>query len=90
MAQGGNVLEWNETAQDGSNDIADENREARGGRWDSANGNLSVFTRNNLGFAPSSQNNGFIGVRVASVPEPSALSLLAIGLGGLAILRRRK
>jgi len=26
----------------------------------------------------------------ASVPEPSALSLIAIGLGGLAILRRRK
>ncbi|NCY22747.1 PEP-CTERM sorting domain-containing protein, partial [bacterium] len=24
------------------------------------------------------------------VPEPSALSLLAVGLGGLAILRRRR
>jgi len=87
MAQGGNVAEWNETAQDGSNNIADENREVRGGRWNSTNGNLSVFTRANLGLDPSSQNNGFVGFRVASVPEPSTLSLLAVGL---ALIRRRK
>ena len=31
-----------------------------------------------------------LGLRVAAVPEPSALSLLAIGLGGLAIFRRRR
>jgi hypothetical protein len=30
------------------------------------------------------------GFRVASVPEPSTFSLLAIGLGGLALVRRRK
>jgi hypothetical protein len=38
-------------------------------------------------------NAGFSAVtytQVASVPEPSALSLLAIGLGGLALVRRRK
>jgi len=38
-------------------------------------------------------NAGFSAVtytQVASVPEPSALSLLAIGLGGLALIRRRK
>ena len=29
-------------------------------------------------------------VSVASVPEPSALSLLAVGLGGLAMMRRRR
>jgi hypothetical protein len=27
---------------------------------------------------------------VAAVPEPSAVSLLAVGLGGLAMLRRRR
>jgi hypothetical protein len=31
-----------------------------------------------------------LGLRVAAVPEPSAVSLLAIGLGGLAVMRRRR
>ena len=31
-----------------------------------------------------------LGLRVAAVPEPSALSLLAVGLGGLAMMRRRR
>jgi len=31
-----------------------------------------------------------LGLRVAAVPEPSAFSLLAIGLGGLAMMRRRR
>jgi hypothetical protein len=38
-------------------------------------------------------NAGFSAVtytQVASVPEPSSFSLLAIGLGGLALVRRRK
>ena len=34
--------------------------------------------------------NSAITFTPASVPEPSALSLLAIGLGGLALVRRRK
>jgi hypothetical protein len=33
---------------------------------------------------------GDYGFRVANVPEPSALSLLAVGLGGLAMIRRRR
>jgi hypothetical protein len=32
----------------------------------------------------------FVGFRVAMIPEPSALSLLAVGLGALAMLRRRR
>jgi hypothetical protein len=31
-----------------------------------------------------------VGATVATVPEPSALSLLAVGLGGLALVRRRR
>jgi formylglycine-generating enzyme required for sulfatase activity len=87
MAQGGNVFEWVETAQDGSNNITDENRESRGGRWNNTNGSLSASTRVNLGLAPSGENSPYIGFRVASVPEPSTLSLLAVGL---ALIRRRK
>ena len=34
MGQGGNVWEWNETAYDGTNNTAGENRELRGGSWD--------------------------------------------------------
>jgi len=93
MAQGGNVYEWVETAQDGSNNITDENRESRGGRWYSDSAYLSASTRNTLGLTPSVELTlpaGLIGFRVASVPEPSSFSLLAIGLGGLALVRRRK
>jgi len=41
----------------------------------------------------SSQAGGvvlFSDIKVSGVPEPSALSLLAVGLGGLAIVRRRR
>ena len=87
MAQGGNVYEWNETAYDGINNIVGETRELRGGSWD--NGTSVQIASSRSGVAPlgSTLFNGF---RVASVPEPSALSLLAVGLGGLAMLRRRR
>ena len=87
MGQGGNVWEWNETASDGINNTAGEDRNLRGGYW----GISSVYfvASNRLPFNPAAGNDG-IGFRVAGVPEPSALSLLAVGLGGLALVRRRK
>ena len=88
MGQGGSVWEWNETAYDGTNNTAGENRELRGGAWNVTSGYLVASYR--FFNSPASEIDGHIGFRVASVPEPSTLSLLAIGLGGLAILRRRK
>ena len=86
MAQGGNVFEWTDSAYDGVNDAIDEFRELRGGAWD-GNSNLVATDRdvNNM------QNTAtrLRGFRIAMVPEPSALSLLAVGLGGLALVRRR-
>jgi hypothetical protein len=93
MGQGGNVYEWMETATDGSNTTHWEQREKRGGSWSSAfslfNGHLEADNRSSQ--LPNYEDKD-IGFRVAAVgvPEPSALSLLAIGLSGLALVRRRK
>jgi len=87
MAQGGNAMEWNETAIDGINDSAEENREFRGGVWYMLVGTSSAELR--ITNSKPSYEYAFAGFRIAMVPEPSALSLLAIGLGGLAMMRRR-
>jgi formylglycine-generating enzyme required for sulfatase activity len=86
MGQGGNVWEWNETAYDGSNNTAGENRELRGGSW-----GFNSFT---LGASYRSSNDPtdedyYGGFRVASVPEPSTGLLVVLGLSGL-LLKRRK
>jgi formylglycine-generating enzyme required for sulfatase activity len=89
MAQAGNVSEWMETAFDGTNDSASETRVTRGGSWRNLSGS------SNWGAAFSSENTPYdplnnIGFRIAMVPEPSAFSLLAIGLSGLSMMRRRR
>jgi len=86
MAQDGNVWEWHETASDGINNTAGETGELRGG-WAYDAGGQGVYSK--IAMGPTS-DSVWSGLRVASVPEPSALSLLAIGLGGLALIRRRK
>ena len=83
MAQNGNVWEWTESPVYFDNNW----RVELGGGWSS-----DIITASTVqygGNGPSTQSivDGF---RVASVPEPSALSLLAVGLGALAILRRRR
>ena len=87
MAQGGNVWEWNETALDESNEIASETRVLSGGMW-SANGNDLNASVLYYG-SPSDEESGYgTGFRIASVPEPTSLSLLA--LGGLVVALRRR
>jgi formylglycine-generating enzyme required for sulfatase activity len=86
MAQGGNVWEWNETAYDGINDIVGESRELRGGTWEFPSIYLGI---NSVFNADPRAENGNFGFRVAMIPEPSSLSLLALG-GVVVALRRRR
>ena len=87
VGQGGNVWEWTESAYSGGDGNADLEREFRGGAWEDNNDEISASFRYKQ---DPTVGTGDIGFRVASVPEPSALSLLAIGLSGLALVRRRK
>lgn len=90
MAQGGNVWEWTESASDGLNDLADESREMRGAAWDNGDSiSLEAWYRNNSQVDPS-LDYGKGGFRIAMIPEPSALSLLAVALGASAMMRRRR
>jgi formylglycine-generating enzyme required for sulfatase activity len=91
MAQGGNVSEWEETSFDLENNSVGENRGYRGGSF------ISIEVANQTGLESGSRgsldpvvHSEYLGFRVASVPEPSALSLLAFGLGGWAVIRRRR
>ena len=86
MGQGGNVQEWIETAYDGSNDTVGERQEMRGGDWFSFSSDLDASGRT---FAIPSHYFLSYGFRVAMVPEPSSLSLLALG-GVVVALRRRR
>ena len=91
MAQGGNISEWEETSYDLENNSVGENRGYRGGSF------ISIEVANQTGLESDIRasldpvvHSEYLGFRVASVPEPSALSLLAVGLGALAMMRRHR
>jgi len=88
MAQGGNMYEWLETAEDGLNSSPDEERIIRGGLF---TGDLVVSALDDLIYSwnpPWLQGEG-AGFRIAMIPEPSSLSLLVLG-GVVVALGRRK
>ena len=87
MAQGGNANEWTESAFDGSNNLATEVRLGRGGFYADPSW-VSAYKLNTWYFDPSSEDYN-MGFRVVMVPEPSSLSLLALG-GVVVALRRRR
>jgi formylglycine-generating enzyme required for sulfatase activity len=86
MGQGGNVWEWNETSSDGSNDLVGEDVQLRSGCWIDVSYHFEASSRLNIN---PTNGDGTIGFRVASVPEPSSLSLLVLG-GVVVALRRRR
>ena len=78
--QGGNVWEWNESSRYGSV------RRLRGGSLYNEYDSLHASYRS--GYSSPSNELYAVGFRVSEVPEPTTLSLQA--LGGLAMLRRRR
>jgi sulfatase modifying factor 1 len=77
---GGNVYQWNET-------LTSAGRGVRGGAWLQYSGPLQSSYRGDGG-GPT--GGGFsLGFRVALVPEPSTLALLAFGAVGFFICRAR-
>ena len=80
------MWEWNETAYDGINNTAGENRALRGGSWDDFGDDLDASYR--YSSLPTVEFIHY-GFRVASVPEPSTGLLVLLGLSGL-LLKRRK
>ena len=86
IGQGGNIFEWSETANDGTNDVASESREVRSGNWYYGSINLVESVRRDND--PTFAGIGY-GFRIASVPEPSSLSLLLAGGAVLMAGRRR-
>lgn len=79
----GNADEWEETDLDLMNDLVGVDHGVRGGYWINSRFQLRASNR----FGNVSSNESFVtGFRVASIPEPSTIVLL--GLGVLLLGRR--
>jgi formylglycine-generating enzyme required for sulfatase activity len=86
--QGGNVLEWLETAGEFDNQVPHVSRRLHGGNWHNA---ANVLLRQHgMAIGPSFEGDK-LGFRIASaVPEPSGAALaVALLLSGRARWRRK-
>jgi formylglycine-generating enzyme required for sulfatase activity len=96
MGQGGNVSEWMESAFDGTNSLASEDRAIRGGSYQSFYypvliTNPLISSARGIGVPSNEIRN--LGFRVASVPEPSTYALIALAgavLVARLVVRRRR
>ena len=77
--QAGNVFEWNDA-------VIGSSRGLRGGAWYAASDGLPASYRNDV---PPAYQGSFIGFRVASVPEPSAVVLTVLSVSACLTRRRR-
>jgi formylglycine-generating enzyme required for sulfatase activity len=84
--QGGNIWEWVETEFDLVNDSISSARAIRGGSWSGAN-SARLRATEQLGLNPAIEHVD-VGLRVASIPEPSTALLAA--LAGMGLLWRRQ
>ncbi len=78
---GGDVWQWNEA------NISGSFRGLRGGSWD---GLSSLLASSSRGYYNPSVEYGFIGFRVASVPEPGSIALLLACAVAYGIWRQRR
>ena len=88
IGMSGNVFEWVETAKDLVNSDGDERRLFVGGYYRTTQGlrNDELLESEPFGESPN------LGFRIAMIPEPSSISLLLIGVAGVAsrrLLKRR-
>ena len=91
FGQGGNLWEWNGSDVTGLRpDGSALPSGAKGLRGGSAGTTADALLRDYREGASPDFEWADTTFRIAGVPEPSALSLLVVGLGGLAILRRRR
>ena len=87
MGLAGNVWDWVESAHDGTNNDASENRTHLGGAYGQLADTIKSDSRPSVDPTIGDADMGF---RVASVPEPSTYVLVLLGAGAIYLWKRRR
>ncbi len=85
--QGGNIFEFEETNFNLVNDSSSSARGVRGGSWYDTS--VFLLSTNRCCVGGPADENGFVGFRVASLPEPSTIVLVGMSVMGLMMQRPR-